>query len=87
MITKQITKVRRDSDGDITDVFASSARHKDWESISYAIRAIELRLATYFVVEDGTRAEVYALPRENPRYLTTSPDGTTSNNLDCLPSA
>jgi len=39
-----------------------------------------------FFTEEGRRATVRAVERNGTKYLTTSPDGITPNNLDELPS-
>lgn len=39
----------------------------------------------FHTFEEGVRAKVYALLKNNvTKYITTSPDGTTKNNLDEL---
>lgn len=40
----------------------------------------------FYTLEKGIRAKVYALINSSAtKYITTSPDGTTHNNLDDLP--
>jgi len=40
---------------------------------------------SYYTLASGREAAVRAVERQGTRYLTTSPDGITDNNLDELP--
>jgi hypothetical protein len=46
-----------------------------------AIRAIEDKLYTFFVVVDGFEVDVEIDEREGHKYLRTKPDSTKKNNL------
>ena len=81
MTKRCVERSGKDSDGDITKLCGS------WGSTpkAQAIREIEGNTHNY-VVQVG-RAEVKVLVKRgtNGKYLTTSPDGRSRNNLDDLP--
>lgn len=78
----RITHVRKDRDGDITDV----GNKNSWEwSVERVIASIENGSNTFYVM-CPQRADV--LVRETPagrKFLKTTADTTTKNNLDDLP--
>lgn len=77
----RITEVRRDDNG-VTTMIKSSA---GIESVATAIAAIEGRWRSYYTVYAGQRAEVIvAKTAGGTKYLKSTPDGTTRNNLDYL---
>jgi len=56
------------------------------ESVATAISAIEDRWRSYFTEYLGQRADVVvARTAGGTKYLKSTPDGTTRNNLDYLP--
>lgn len=77
----QITHVRRDGDGDTTHVKSNYGS----ETVAQAISAIEYRQRSYYTVYNGQRAEVIVASKNWKKYLRSTPDGTTRNNLDYLP--
>lgn len=46
---------------------------------------IESKLHTYYVEEAGGRADVQVVHGENGKYLRSTADSTSKNNLDNLP--
>lgn len=81
-MANQITKVRKDGNGDITELYSGT-----WESINTVILYIKLRSKAYFTSVNGSRADVVVVPATATRkeHLRSTPDGTTRNNLDYLP--
>ena len=85
MADRQVTRSRKDRDGDITALCnpstAWSPRRK-----SDAIADIESRTHTYFVRwSDGIRTEIRVVNGPRSKYLRTDKDNTSRNNLDDLP--
>lgn len=79
----QITHVRKDKDGDITDLKGSG-----WtDTIAGVISDIERGSYNYFVNVSGQAASVVVVPATSYRkkHLKTTADTTTRNNLDYLP--
>lgn len=78
-----VTHVRKDRYGDITDIGVKGR----WErSVPVAIKDIESGLNSYFVL-CPLRANIYpATSYTGTKYLKTTADSTTRNNLDELPS-
>ncbi len=78
---KQITCKVHDEDEVITHVGVAGVKQpmlEVWNEITKGIN-------TFYTFENNVRANVYARERDGTKYLTTSPDGTTANNLDKLP--
>ncbi len=82
MVDVEIKNVRKDRHGDITDVGVKGR----WErTLAVAISLIENRTNSFYVM-CPQRADVQV--RQTPtgrKYLKTTADTTTKNNLDELP--
>ena len=77
----QVTHTRKNSNDVITHIGVKGR----WEtSEAVAIRDIETGTNTYFV-NVPQRANVYVAPGTYRKYLKTTADTTTKNNLDSLP--
>jgi hypothetical protein len=78
---RQVTSTGKDSQGDITKLCGS------WGECSKAdaISDIDSGTNTYFVQESGTTRVDIIVVNDNPRYLRSTPDPESSNNLDNLP--
>ncbi len=77
-MSNRVTKSSKDSDGDIIGLCGPT-----WKvSKSEAIRDIH-RDPHYYDVSPGVYVRV--VTRGGQQYLTTDPDGSSSNNLDNLP--
>lgn len=85
MAERRVTASGKDDDDDITSLcndgeFWSPCAKAD------AIRDIERGTHEYYTLDRaGNRAVVYVVMRNGKKHLTTSPDGSTANNLDNLP--
>lgn len=77
-----IKNVRKKSDGDITDVGVKG----QWErTVPWVVASIEAGTNTFFV-NCPQRADVYVAQTPSGRkFLKTTADTTTKNNLDNLP--
>jgi hypothetical protein len=81
-MSRQVTHVRKDFAGDIMAIGSKSV----WEhSLTTAISNIETGAETYWVSVNGQRASVYVASNGYRKYLKTTADSTTRNNLDSLP--
>lgn len=83
MARRHVTASGKDRDGDIT----SLCNRSDWgvRLKADAIRDIETRTHSYYTGAGSYTADVYVVQGSKGKYLTTSRDGTTRNNLDDLP--
>jgi len=83
-MARAVTRCDRDNDGDTIRLCNPS---ESWgpRSAASVIADIEGGLYTYYTEYAGTRARIYVKSRGYRKYLTTSADGTTANNLDYLP--
>lgn len=80
-MTKEVTKSKKDQDGDITGLCGTS-----WSHIkSEAIANIKADSRAYSVSAGGQTTYVRVATRGLKDYLTTNPDSTGRNNLDYLP--
>ena len=84
MANREVTRTRKDRNGDIT---ALCHPRKYWSprSTQNAIRDIEGRRHSYYVMQNGRRVDIHVVDGPNGKYLKTDPDETVSNNLDDLP--
>jgi len=83
-----IQRVHRDSSGVITHVGGSTRDGVPWGlTVDEAARLQEERLFTWFVeVPAGQKVDIWVKTSPTGRkFLTTSPDGVSANNLDSLP--
>lgn len=82
MSDAQIKNVRKDRDGDITHVGAKNSW--DW-TVAEVVASIEAKTNTFYV-NCPQRADVYvAKTAAGRKFLKTTADTTTKNNLDELP--
>ena len=84
MADRRVTQSRKDKDGDITALCNPAA---DWSPRykSSAITDIEAGTHTYYVDQAGYRTEVNVVKDPKGKYLRTTADPTSKNNLDNLP--
>lgn len=80
-MAKRVKRTGKDDDGDITKLCG------DWGSRSKkdAIDDIESGSQDYYVDEAGYRSDVYVKGSGSNKYLTTTADESSKNNLDNLP--
>lgn len=76
---RQVKATGKDDDGDITSLQGGFGE----VPLNQAIREIEQGAARYAVGD----SEIHVVNGPGGKYLCTSPDATTSNNLDDLPGA
>lgn len=82
MADAQIKNVRKDLDGDITDVGVKG----QWEwPVVRVIASIENRTNTFFVNCPQRANVVVDKAPAGKKFLKTTADTTTKNNLDSLP--
>lgn len=85
MARRQVTRSRKDRDGDITALCKpgevwSPRQKRD------AIEDIESRRHSYYVDVPGKGpVDIHVVRGSTGKYLRTDPDKTTRNNLDDLP--
>lgn len=85
MADRQVTRTRKDRDGDI---LALCNAGQSWSPRQKrdAIDDIEMGRHSYFVRwADGKRTEIRVVNGPTGKYLRTDRDNTTRNNLDDLP--
>ncbi|MEM7503794.1 MAG: DUF3892 domain-containing protein [Pseudomonadota bacterium] len=85
MATRQVTRSRKDADGDITALCNPGA---PWSPRlkADAIRDIETGLHQYYVNADGSGpATIHVVNGPRGKYLRTTADRSSRNNLDNLP--
>lgn len=84
MARREVTRSRKDQDGDITALcqpgaFWSPRLKRD------AISDIESKVHQYFVRVRGQEVDINVIDGPTGQYLRTDPDQTATNNLDDLP--
>lgn len=79
-----VTRCTRDADGD-TLLLCNPVQSWGPRGASQVISDIESGVYVYYTERAGARARIYVKTRGYKKYLTTSADGTTLNNLDYLP--
>lgn len=85
MARRQVTRTRKDSDGDITALCNPS---EDWSPRykSDAIRDIESNTHSYYVASSSQEVDIHVVDDpDKGKYLRTVQDETSSDNLDNLP--
>ena len=85
MADRQVTASGKDKDGDITKLCKAG---EAWSSRpkADAIRDIENGLHTYFVQQAGTtRVNVNVVNGTTGKYLRSTADKSSNNNMDNLP--
>jgi len=80
-MTQEVTKSKKDQDGDITGLCGASWSHTKSE----AVAKIQTDSKAYSVSAGGQTTYVRVGTRGLKDYLTTNPDSTGRNNLDYLP--
>ena len=83
MVDRRVTRSRKDSDGEITALCGPGA---GWSPRNKqdAIRDIEAREYSYYVDMAGYRIDVQVVQGPNGKYLRTTADPESANNLDNL---
>ena len=83
MISKRVTHVQKDSDGDITYI----GNPAEWGKISksQAINEIEGMICKYYTYEESYKSDVVVYSVSGRKHLKTNADRTSKNNLDNLP--
>lgn len=85
MANRHVTRSRKDGNGNITALCNPNEPLWSPRAKADAIRDIENRIHTYYTYVNGRVATVHVVNGRSGKYLSTSPDGTTRNNLDDLP--
>ena len=84
MADRQVTRIWKDSDGDIT-ALCNSGQSWSPRMKNDAINDIEHRFDTYYVHEPGTsRVDIHVVTATGRKILRTDADSSSSNNLDNL---
>ncbi len=86
MARRQVTKTRKDIDGDIT-ALCNPSEYWSPRAKADAISDIESNTHSYYVmVSNSQEVDIHVVNDPNKgKYLRTDPDKTSSNNLDDLP--
>ena len=84
MADRQVTRTRKDRDGDIT-ALCNPSNFWSPRQKQRAIRDIKQGTHSYYVQLRGRRVDIHVVNGPNGEYLRTDPDKTSSNNLDDLP--
>lgn len=85
MASRRVTKSGKDSDGDITKLCNPSELWSP-RSKSDAIQDINNNIHTYYVQStNGGISNILVVDGPTGKYLRTSPNGTSTDNLDNLP--
>ena len=82
MADSEIKNVRKDADGDITDVGVKG--RWDW-SVAAVVASIETLTNTFYVRCPGRAEVVVAKTPAGRKFLKTTADTSLRNNLDNLP--
>lgn len=80
-MTQQVTKSKKDRDGDIIGLCGASWNHTKPQ----AVKNIRADRQAYSVSAGGETTYVRVGTLASKDYLTTNPDSTGRNNLDYLP--
>jgi len=84
MISRQVTKTKKDEDGDILALCNPfSTWSPRWKSD--AIADIEKKIYRYYLEIDNKEVNIHVVKGSRGKYLRTDPDKTVNNNLDYLP--
>ena len=81
---REVTRSRKDADGDIT-ALCNPGRSWSPRSKAWAIYDIETNTQRYYVNGHGGKVYVRVVNGPNGKYLRTTPDPRSGNNLDNLP--
>ena len=84
-ILRQVTRTRKNPDGDITHLCCAADARSGPVPVAEAIEQIRSGAVVYFSSVDGSNAFVHVIDDPDGPYLRTDPDATAANNLDQLP--
>lgn len=84
MSDRRVTATKKDQDGDITALCNPGQLWSPRQKAG-AIQDIESRLHTYYVDAAGRRTDVHVVADPDGKYLRTTGDSSSANNLDNLP--
>lgn len=84
MIQREVTKTKKDKDGDIL-ALCNPGKYWSPKSKKDAISEINSKTINYYVIVDGKRVDIHVVEDDGDEYLRTDPDNITTNNLDELP--
>ncbi len=84
MAERQVTKTRKDKDGDISALCNPGTVWSPRLKVD-AIRDIDNRVHQYYVKVGNNRVDIHVVHERPQPYLRTDPDKTSRNNLDDLP--
>jgi hypothetical protein len=84
MALREVTRTRKNTDGDIL-ALCNSGKFWSPRQKSSAISDIENGRHSYYVSEGFREVDIHVAEGPGGKYLRTDPDATTSNNLDDLP--
>lgn len=85
MIDRQVTRSKKDNDGDITALCNPTEWWSPRQKVD-AINDIENKTHRYFVKDGLKEVDIHVVNDSiKGKYLRTDPDKTTRNNLDDLP--
>jgi hypothetical protein len=81
LVERRVSRSGKDGEGDITSLCGSWGE----ESKNTVIRQIEASTHDYYVEEEQPRVRVRVVSEGGRKYLRTTADSTSRNNLDNLP--
>lgn len=84
MADRRVSQTQKDPDGDILALCNPSSWWSPREKED-AIADIENEIHSYYVNEDGSRTDVRVVDDPDGKYLQTTADESSDNNLDNLP--
>ena len=84
MAERHVTRSRKDADGDIT-ALCNPGQYWSPRTKAGAIQDIEAGTHRYYVTGTSVLVYIHVVTGPNGKYLRTSPDPLSSNNLDDLP--
>ncbi len=84
MTDRRVRQTRKDTDGDIT-ALCNTGEGWSPRPKADAIADIEGNAHSYFVQETGVRVNVTVVHGPTGKYLRTTADSASGNNLDNLP--
>ena len=84
MAERRVRQTGKDAQGDITSL-CNTGEAWSPRSKANAIADIEGNVHRYFVQETGDRANVHVVDGPTGKYLRTTADSGSANNLDNLP--
>jgi hypothetical protein len=84
MADRKVTRSRKDADGDIL-ALCNPGEFWSPRSKHSAISDIDTAQHRYYVEVGGRRVDIHVVNGPTGKYLRTSPDPSSKNNLDDLP--